>query len=94
MTVARRLVAAGLVAAGLALLAGPGLGLIAAGIGYAWSGIDTRVARWLAVGVRSFLQGDRQEPTAQRPPFVPGGSDPVLDGADLRPPGTPLEAAG
>jgi hypothetical protein len=44
MTVARRLGAVALVAAGVALLAGPGLGLIAAGAGLAWSGVDIPVA--------------------------------------------------
>jgi hypothetical protein len=53
---ARRLVAAALVAAGVAILTSPRLGLIAAGVGLAWS----RVELPAVVGVNRLLMAARR----------------------------------
>jgi hypothetical protein len=73
----RRLAATALVAAGLALELGPGAGLIAAGIGFGWSGADPRVL--VAVNRRHSARrrkGPRVHPS--RPP----GDGPAAAGTD------------
>jgi hypothetical protein len=56
MTVAHRLVAAALVAAGITLVAGAAAGLVLGGLGYAWSGPDI----FVAAGVNRLLMAARR----------------------------------